>query len=275
LKPHLRPVGGARAAPARIAIEGVSKAFRRTRGAVPVEALRGVSLAVADRSFTTIVGPSGCGKTTLLRLVNGLIAPDSGSVLVSGARPKPGPDIGFVFQTFRLIPWRTARDNVAFPLEVAGRGVEERSRAADEWLARVGPAGFEDAYPSELSGGMRQRVALARALVGRPAILLMDEPFASIDAQTREFMQAELLRIWTEERNTVLFVTHSVDEAILLADRVVLMRPRPGRVEEVIDVDLARPRDPDAVRGHPRFVELRRHLWGRLREMVTAPVPAA
>ena len=255
-------------APDKIRIRNVAKAFGRRNA--PVQALADISLDVADRSFVTLLGPSGCGKTTLLRLINGLIRPDSGEILVSGRSPVPGPSMGFVFQSFRLVPWRTVRGNVAFALEVNGVPAGERTERVEHYLELVGLGRFADAYPSELSGGMRQRVALARALVVEPEILLMDEPFASLDAQTREFMQIELLRLWQRRRAVVVFVTHSVDEAVLLAERVVLMRPRPGRIAEVLDIDLPQPRWDYDVRSRPEFIELRRHLWDRIREMVTS-----
>jgi NitT/TauT family transport system ATP-binding protein len=253
-----------------IAIEGVHKTFSRRGGGPRVEALRDLSLGVPEKSITTIVGPSGCGKTTLLRLVNGLIAPDAGTVLVRGAAPRPGPDIGFVFQSFRLLPWRTVRDNVAFTLEVTGVSRRERWERSDRALASVGLSRFAEAYPGELSGGMKQRVALARALVGEPSILLMDEPFASLDAQTRELMQAELARIWLQRQCIVVFVTHSVDEALLLGDRVVLMSARPSRIAEVIDVDLPYPRVDASVRLDPRYGDMRAYLWDRIKGMVLA-----
>ena len=253
---------------AKISVQHVHKTFQRPQSTDVVEALKNVSLDIADNTFVSLVGPSGCGKTTLLRMLNGLITPDRGQVLVDGARPQPGPEMGFVFQSFRLIPWLHVRTNVAFPLEITGKSKEEAREIADRYLDLVGLAQFGRAYPNELSGGMKQRVALARALVTNPSILLMDEPFASIDAQTRELMQIELMRIWAEKKGVVVFVTHSVDEAILLADKVVLMGPRPGRIVEVLDVDLARPRWKYNVRAEPHFVELRTHLWERIKEMV-------
>ncbi len=252
-----------------IRVEGVSKTFRPAK-APPVAALADISLEIAAEQFVTIVGPSGCGKTTLLRMLNGLIAPDAGEILVGGQPPYPGPHMGFVFQSFRLLPWRTIRDNVAFTVEVAGVDARTRNERADYYLDLVGLRRFADAYPSQLSGGMKQRAALARALVGDPHYLLMDEPFASLDAQTREFMQMELMKIWYGRKSTVVFVTHSVDEAIFLSDRIILLRPRPGQVAEVIDVDLPHPRWTYDVRARPEFVELRHYLWNRIRAMVAA-----
>lgn len=254
--------------PAAIELRGVVKTFRRKGAATPVAALSGVDLDIAPDQFVSLVGPSGCGKTTLLRLINGLVLPDTGSVRVNGVTPRPGPDTGFVFQSFRLIPWATVAANVAFPLEVAGAAPALKAERVARYLDLVGLSRFADAYPAELSGGMKQRVALARALATEPRILLMDEPFASIDAQTRELMQHELLRIWERRRGVVVFVTHSVDEAVMLADRVVLMGPRPGRILASYDVALPRPRRDVDVRARPEFSELRAELWARIREMV-------
>jgi NitT/TauT family transport system ATP-binding protein len=253
--------------PSAIQLRGVSKAFRR-KGAAPVAALEGVDLDIAPDQFVSLVGPSGCGKTTLLRLMNGLVPPDEGAILVNGAPPRPGPETGFVFQSFRLIPWATVAENVAFPLEISGAAPALRAERVARYLELVGLSRFADAYPAELSGGMKQRAALARALATEPRILLMDEPFASIDAQTRELMQDELLRIWERRRGVVVFVTHSVDEAVLLADRVILMGPRPGRILASYDVPLARPRRDYDARARPEFAELRAELWARIREMV-------
>ena len=256
------------AQPHRIVIDGVSKTFGAGKTSAGTVALKDVSLKVRDGAFVSLLGPSGCGKTTILRIVNGLIKPDTGSVLVSGRKPNPGPDMGFVFQSFRLIPWSSIRGNVEFALVESIPDKAERRARADRYIELVGLGRFADAYPSELSGGMRQRVALARALATEPDILLMDEPFASIDAQTRELMQIELMRLWAARQSVALFVTHSVDEAILLADQVVLMGPRPGRILEVIDVGLDRPRWKYDVRADKRFIELRAYLWDRIRTMV-------
>jgi NitT/TauT family transport system ATP-binding protein len=263
-------MSAARADAPGIIARNVSKSFHRAGEKEPVEALRRVSLDIAPGSFVTLVGPSGCGKTTLLRLLNGLLAPDSGEIRVGGAPPSPGAHMGFVFQSFRLLPWRTIRDNVAFPCELSGMGGDERAERALELLDTVGLRPFADSYPSELSGGMKQRAALARALIAEPKYLLMDEPFASLDAQTREFMQIELMRLWQLHKSIVVFVTHSVDEAVLLSDRIVLLRPRPGQVAEVVDVDLPHPRWDYDVRERSTFVELRRHLWERIKAMVAS-----
>jgi NitT/TauT family transport system ATP-binding protein len=253
---------------ARIMLRGVSKTFGSQKEGGGTLALANVDLTVRDGAFVSLLGPSGCGKTTILRMVNGLIAPDSGTVTVSGRTPAPGPEMGFVFQSFRLIPWSSVRGNVEFALVETIPDKAERRARADRYIELVGLTRFADAYPSELSGGMKQRVALARALASEPDILLLDEPFASIDAQTRELMQIELMRLWTLRKSVALFVTHSVDEAILLSDQIVLMGPRPGRVLEVIDVGLNRPRWTYDVRAEPRFIELRSYLWDRIRTLV-------
>jgi len=255
-------------APSSIKLSHVGKTFRRARSTTSVEALRDVSLEIEANTFVSLVGPSGCGKTTLLRMLNGLIAPDTGEILVGGAAPAPGPHMGFVFQSFRLLPWRTIRENVAFPVELSGMDANERRARADEYLELVGLRRFADSYPTELSGGMKQRAALARALIAQPRYLLMDEPFAALDAQTREFMQIELSKIWGQLKSIVVFVTHSVDEAVLLSDRVVLLRPRPGQVAEIVDVKLPHPRWEYDAHATPEFVELRHYLWERVKAMV-------
>lgn len=270
---HSSPeTGGSVAVPpgsgSAIVLEHVGKSFHAARLGTEVVALQDISFAVADQTFVTLLGPSGCGKSTILRLIDGLIPPTSGTITVNGRAPEPGPDIGFVFQSFRLIPWATTQANIEFALKGLGIGKEERAERALRELERVGLTRFKDAYPGELSGGMKQRVALARAYASEPKLLLMDEPFASIDAQTRELMQVELMRTWSERRSTILFVTHSVDEAIVLSDRILLMGPRPGRVIEAIDVGLERPRWRYDARAEPRYVELRSYLSARMRDLV-------
>jgi NitT/TauT family transport system ATP-binding protein len=258
-------------APPKIDVRHVSKTFRRRRGKVEsaIQALRDVSLQIMAGEFVCLVGPSGCGKTTLLRLMHGLLEPDSGEVLIDGVpQTEPGPKAGFVFQSFRLLPWRTVLDNVEFPLQIQGMARDERTARGREYLRLVGLEDFEHSYPHELSGGMQQRVGLARALALEPQILLMDEPFAALDAQTREFMQMELGRIWEHLHVAVVFVTHSLDEALFLADRIVLMGPRPGTVEEVLRVELPRPRWGYDFRATPEFLERRAYLWQRIRGMV-------
>jgi NitT/TauT family transport system ATP-binding protein len=255
----------------KIDVRHVSKTFHRLRGKVdsPIPALQDVSLQIQAGEFVCLVGPSGCGKTTLLRLMHGLLEPDIGEVFIDGDRlAEPGAHAGFVFQSFRLLPWRTVLDNVEFPLQVQGTARAQRGVRAREYLRLVGLEDFEHSYPHELSGGMQQRVGLARALALEPEILLMDEPFAALDAQTREFMQMELGRIWQHLGVAVVFVTHSLDEALFLADRIVLMGPRPGTVVEVLQVPLPRPRWGYDFRAAPEFLERRAYLWDRIRGMV-------
>jgi len=257
--------------PPKIDVCQVSKTFRRMRGKVEssVAALRDVSLQIMPGEFVCLVGPSGCGKTTLLRLIDGLLEPDSGYISIDGhSSPTPGPQAGFVFQSFRLLPWRTVLDNVEFPLEIQQLDKHLRRDRAMDYVRLVGLEGFENSYPHELSGGMQQRVGLARALALEPQILLMDEPFAALDAQTREFMQMELSRIWQNLGIAVVFVTHSLDEALFLADRVVLMGPRPGHIQEVMTVHMPRPRWEYDYRATPEYIERRGYLWDRIRDMV-------
>ena len=219
-------------------------------------ALDGCSLAVPAGSFTVIIGPNGCGKSTLLRAVAGLLAPTSGEVRVGGEPPRAGDGrVSLAFQQPRLVPWRSTLENVALPLEIAGVPRPERVVRATDALERVGLAGAATLRPRELSGGMAQRAALARALIGEPGVLLLDEPFSALDALTRETFDRELQRLWQERRRTVLLVTHSVSEAVTLADRVVVMTPRPGRVARVVDVDLPRPR-PIELGADPRAAAL-------------------
>ncbi len=222
----------------------------------PVEALREVSLTVGAGEFVSLIGPSGCGKSTLLRLAAGLLAPARGAVAVLGQPPaiaRRARRLSMVFQDPALLPWRTAQANVELPLELAGRPVAERRRAAAAALNLVGLAGFEGARPAQLSGGMRQRVAIARALTLQPALLLMDEPFAAVDELTRERLNLELLRIWRQTGAAVLFVTHSIEEAVFLSDRVVVLTARPGTVASVLRVDLPRPRTPELRRSEAAF----------------------
>ncbi|HRO09965.1 ABC transporter ATP-binding protein [Amaricoccus sp.] len=228
-----------------------------------------IDLAARRGETLVVLGPSGCGKTSLLRLIAGLLAPDAGRITVAGAAPVPGVATAMVFQSYRLLPWKTVRANVAFALPHLGE--RERSARVDRVLAQVGLGRFADAWPRELSGGMQQRVALARALAPEPELLLMDEPFAALDAQSRELMQAELLRLTGGGAGpTVVFVTHSVDEALVLADRVLLLSPRPARIVEELPVTFPRPRWQHDPREAPGFAELRRHLWDRLRAMVVS-----
>lgn len=248
-----------------VRLDDVAVRFRTKKK--DVTALRDVSLNVGPGEFVAIVGPSGCGKSTLLKLVAGLLAPSSGEVLLGGERVRgPRRDIGYVFQRAALLDWRTARRNILLQAEMRGiPGAEARARA-DELIRMTGLGGFEDAYPHELSGGMQQRVALCRALLHEPPVLLMDEPFGALDALTREQMNVELNRIWRDTGTTVLLVTHSIPEAVYLADRVVVMSPRPGTVEEIIDVGLPAERSYATTLATAEF----RESTGRIRELLGA-----
>jgi NitT/TauT family transport system ATP-binding protein len=247
-----------------IDLRGISKVFWRNNQ--PTQALRNIDLEIAAGEFVCLLGPSGCGKSTLLHIVAGFIQPDEGSVLAYGeAASGPGADRCVLFQSPTLFPWLTSRENVLFGPRARGIRDTETGMVADELLATVGLADFHDHFPHQLSGGMRHRAALARALINRPRILLMDEPFAALDAITRESMQNFLLRLWQRQRMTVLFVTHDVEEAVLLSDRVCVMSARPGRIVNKTRVDLARPRD-EALRDTAEFVAMRRALRERLTE---------
>lgn len=225
-----------------LTIEGVSKVYGL--GSEGVKALHDVSFTVQEGKFVAVIGPSGCGKTTLLRIAAGLTAPTRGRVLAHGKVViAPGIDRGMVFQSYTSFPWLTVRQNIEFGLSLRGVGLEERHRVSDGLLRLVGLSGFESAYPHTLSGGMQQRVAIARTLANEPSVLLMDEPFGALDYQTRWSMQELLLKVWEQTRNTVLFVTHDIEEALFLADGVLVMTPRPGSIKCRIDVPFARPRD--------------------------------
>jgi NitT/TauT family transport system ATP-binding protein len=250
-------------AAASVALDGVGKTYDADGDGDPVRALDDVSFSVADGEFVCLVGPSGCGKTTLFRVVAGLTEATDGRVLLDGTEvTAPTTDMGVVFQEYHLFPWLTVEENVGFGLERSDRPAAERDRRVDEMLDLVGLTEFRDAYPKSLSGGMKQRVAIARALAVDPDLLLMDEPFGAVDAQTREMLQRELLDVWASTGKTVLFVTHDVAEAVTLADRVVVMAAEPGRVREVVDVDVERPRE----RGDAAFAE----YVGRVRELIGA-----
>jgi len=234
-------------------------------GAPPVHVLDRVSLTIEDHSFVSLLGPSGCGKTTLLRVMHGLIRPSRGDVTIGGERVlAPSASRAMVFQEHNLLPWKTALENVKFGCKLVGVPAGERQRRARDAISLTGLSGFADHLPSQLSGGMKQRVGLARALAIQPRILLMDEPFGALDAQTRELMQAELLRLWEADRKTVAFVTHSIDEAILLSDLVVVMAARPGHIKTVVEIGLPRPRD-ERARDDPRWSHLRHQLWELLK----------
>lgn len=239
-----------------VSVANVGKAFPKEDGTF-TQALKDVNLEIGDKEFICLVGPSGCGKTTFLRIIAGLETATTGSVTIEGrAVTGPDPKRGMVFQEYSLFPWRRVIDNVAFGLEMKGVAKEERRQTADRYIDLVGLSQFRDAYPYELSGGMRQRVAIARALANDPDVLLMDEPFGALDAQTRNHMQKELLSLWKQTKKTIVFVTHSVDEAVYLATRIVVLTPRPGSIREVIEIPWPHPRD----RTSPEFADVRRRV---------------
>lgn len=252
-----------------IEVAGLNKSFVGQDGST-IQAISELDLSVHDNEFLTVLGPSGCGKTTLLKMMAGLIPADSGTISIGGREVRgPGPDRSMVFQNFALLPWATVLENVAFGLTLRGLSKRERRAKATELISMVGLDGFATKRPGELSGGMQQRVGLARALAVEPQVLLMDEPFSAVDEQTRRLLQEELLSIWERNRLTVVFITHSMEEAVLLGDRVVLMSARPGRISEIVPVPLARPRSSDvgSVERSPEYVEITARLWERLREM--------
>src|SRR5689334_7537958 len=249
---------------AQIVIAGVSHLYRPPSGR-PVLALENVSLDVGAREFVALLGPSGCGKSTLLYLIGGFLPTETGKILVEGTPVgAPGPDRGIVFQHFALFPWKTVRANVLYGLERMGLAREERERRAQSFIDLVGLTGFEDSYPSQLSGGMKQRTAIARTLAFDPKILLMDEPFGALDAQTRGLMQSELLRIWQHTPKTVIFVTHDVQEAVYLADRVAVMSARPGRIKTIVDTKFDK-NDPDIFKNK-FFVEKVDEIWNLVKD---------
>jgi NitT/TauT family transport system ATP-binding protein len=253
-------------------VRGIAKQFPTERG--PLDVIGGISFGVRQNALVSIVGPSGCGKTTLVRILAGLLAPDRGDILLNG-RPitAPGPDRSVVFQDIGLLPWRTALQNVEFPLESLSLPTAERRERAARFLRLVGLGGFERFYPHELSGGMKQRVGIARALAVNPALLLCDEPFASLDAFTRETMQFELLDLHAREPKTVLFVTHDIEEALFLADEVLVLSQRPAGILTTLRVDIPRPRTYEH-KLTAEFAEMRRHVWSLLRQRHEEPVGA-
>jgi NitT/TauT family transport system ATP-binding protein len=249
---------------AQIVVDGVRHMYRPPRGK-PVLALEGVSLEVRECEFLALLGPSGCGKSTLLYLIGGFLPVEGGSIVVDG-RPvtAPGPDRGIVFQHFALFPWKTVRGNILYGLERQGMPAAERRKRAQQFIDLVGLTGFEDSFPSHLSGGMKQRTAIARTLAFDPKILLMDEPFGALDAQTRHLMQTELLDIWQRTPKTVIFVTHDVQEAVYLADRVAVMSARPGRIKTIVDIKLNKG-DPNLFKAKP-FVDQVDEIWGLVKD---------
>ena len=252
-----------------IQAQNLTLAFR-SKNRESVTALTGLNLAVAKGEFVSIVGPSGCGKSTFLNVLLGLIKHDSGTLDLNGTPiTGPGQERAMVFQEFGLLPWRTVAANVELGLEIKGTPAAERAKHAAKLINLVGLNGFENHYPHELSGGMKQRVGLARALATEPEVLLMDEPFAALDAQTRDLMQTELLQIWERTNKTVLFVTHSIEEAAYLSDRVIVMTARPGRTKDVLQIKLPRPREYE-MRLTPEFNEIKLRIWEVLKEELTS-----
>jgi NitT/TauT family transport system ATP-binding protein len=258
------PIARKALAEARIRVRGVGKSYGE------LEVFRDINLEVKDAEIVAIVGPSGCGKTTLLRCIDGLMPPTAGDITIEGTRvTAPLPGVAMVFQHFGLFPWKTVFANVAYGLRLAGVSKAEIAQRVPRYIKLVGLSGFEQAYPYQLSGGMQQRCGLARALAIEPRVLLMDEPFAAVDAQTREILQFELLRIWEMRPTTMIFVTHSIEEAVLMGHRVVVLKGRPASVFEAVEVDLPHPRT-RATLAHPRFAALREHVWTTLMDEAKA-----
>ncbi|MFD4423133.1 ABC transporter ATP-binding protein [Agromyces sp. NPDC058484] len=265
-----RGEGAASVAPL-ISVRGLTVGYDVARTGNRLIAIEGVELDVREGEFVTVLGPSGCGKTTFMNVIAGLVKPSAGQVLVGGEPvTAPGPDRAVVFQDYALLPWRTVFDNVKFGLEMQkrlkGQGWRDRVQEA---IDMVGLAGFENSYPRELSGGMQQRVGLARAFVAEPRILLMDEPLGAVDALTREVMRDEIGKLIAKTGKTVIFITHSIEEAILLGDRIVVFKSHPGAIKEVIETGLSRPRSERNVQSDPRFIELRDYLWDALEHEAT------
>ena len=246
----------------KVSIQGIEKKYNTRKG--EVVALNGVNFDIKENEFICVIGPSGCGKSTLLNIIAGLLEPTAGQILVDG---KPiqgtGTDRGVVFQQYALFPWLTVKKNVEFGLKLKGLSKDECDSIAMKYLKMVELEKFADSYPKELSGGMKQRVAIARAYAMNPEVLLMDEPFGALDAQTRTQLQTELLKAWQEENKTCFFVTHYIEEAIVLSTRVVIMSARPGRIKEVVDIDIPYPRDQETKMSE-RFIELKNHIWGQV-----------
>ena len=252
----------------KIAVRGLTKRFAD----VGVTAFERLDFEVFDGEVLCILGPSGCGKTTLLRALDGLITADEGDVVIDDRKvTRPARDVAMVFQQFGLFPWKRLDQNIAYGLRLLGRPPAEIRMRVEHYVKLVGLAGFEHCYPYQLSGGMQQRAGLARALAVNPSVLLMDEPFGALDAQTRETLQEELLRILDKEPKTMIFVTHSIDEAIVLGDRILVMSSRPGRIQEILPVDIPRPRAVDETRADERAIKLRTHIWQELRREDTRP----
>ena len=246
-----------------VEVRGISKTYG------DVEALRGVDLDFPRGKLTSLLGPSGCGKTTLLKIIAGLVEADAGTVAVNGRTvSKPGPERAFVFQDFALLPWATVLRNVAFGLELRGKAVAEREKIARHHIGEVGLSGFEDKYPHELSGGMRQRVGLARALSVDADVLLLDEPFSAVDEQNRRKFQEDLIRLRTNQNKTFIFVTHSIEEAVYISDRIVLLSPRPGRISQIIEPEIDRSVDPDLIHRDKHYLDTVEESWQGLKQYV-------
>ncbi|WP_291683202.1 ABC transporter ATP-binding protein [Blautia sp.] len=246
----------------KVSIQGIEKKYNTRKG--EVVALNGVNFDIKENEFICVIGPSGCGKSTLLNIIAGLLEPTAGQILVDGKTIQgTGTDRGVVFQQYALFPWLTVKKNVEFGLKLKGLSKDECDSIAMKYLKMVELEKFADSYPKELSGGMKQRVAIARAYAMNPEVLLMDEPFGALDAQTRTQLQTELLKAWQEENKTCFFVTHDIEEAIVLATRVVIMSARPGRIKEVVDIDIPYPRDQETKMSE-RFIELKNHIWGQV-----------
>ena len=246
----------------KLKIDNVVKEYGGNKG--KTVALNGVSLDIKENEFICVVGPSGCGKSTLLNIIAGLLEPTSGAVYLDGKKIEgTGVERGVVFQGYALFPWRTVLKNVMFGLEMKRMPKDQAEKIAKKYIKAVGLEGFEHAYPKELSGGMRQRVAIARAYAADPEVLLLDEPFGALDAQTRVQLQSELLNTWEHEKKTCFFITHDVDEAIILAQRVIIMSARPGRIKKIVDIDIPYPRT-QATKTDPRFLELKTEIWNEV-----------
>lgn len=252
-------------APSKIKLESIGVEFPPKRGEKPVPVLDGISLAVRTGEFVSMMGPSGCGKTTLLRVIAGLLTPATGQVYIDGREVSgPSPDRTVIFQEYGLFDWKTVRENVEFGLKVQGMEAAERRAKAQEYINLVHLHGAEDKYPSELSGGMKQRAAIARALAVEPECILMDEPFAALDSQTRRLLQEEVMEIWSETGRTIFLVTHNVEEAVFLSDRIFVLSQSPARITLTVDVEIPRPRSPD-LRFEARFREIAEDIWHHLR----------
>ncbi len=247
----------------RVLINHISKAYTDRQGEV-IEALRDITFDIEEKEFVVVVGPSGCGKSTLLNITAGLLSSTSGQIVFEGIRNDSKPYTAVVFQDFALFPWRTVLKNILYGLEEQGMNRKEQLRIAQKYIAMVGLQGFQNKYPHQLSGGMKQRVAIARALANDPLLLLMDEPFSALDAQTRTFMQYELSRIWEETQKSLLYITHNIQEAVFLGDRVVVLSKRPGRILDVIQIDLPRPRG-EALTIERRYLQYVNLIWGYIK----------